>query len=246
MSLKQTQYDNYVTSGQAGKRISHDAETQFSSNKPYIEKTIRQHVPKDRNIRIVDLGCGHGGWLYFLKKHGYTNIAGVDISGEQVKMAHDLGISEVQHGDLESFLDGESQIDLILLMDILEHLEFDETDLLLRKVFSKLDTGGKLIIHVPNGEGLFGQRIRYGDLTHETCFTPKSMKQLLTPIGFREVQCLEDRPIVHGLKSFARRVLWDVGTLWPRVLLAAETGESRCILSQNMTVVATSSKASEL
>lgn len=239
MSVKQTQYDQYVTSGQAGQRIGQDAETQFASNRPYIERTIRLHIPGDPSIRIVDLGCGQGSWIYFLKKNGYTNIAGVDISGEQVERAHELGIGEVQLGSLESFIEHEEKIDVVLLMDILEHFAISDSDVLLRRIAEKLNPGGKLLIHVPNGEGLFGQRIRYGDLTHETCFTPKSMNQLLTPRGYRNIQCFEDRPIIHGLVSAIRRVLWDVGTIYPRVLLAAETGEKRCVLSQNMTVVAT-------
>ena len=176
--------------------------------------------------------------VYFLKKNGYSNVAGVDISAEQVKMAHDFGIEEVQLGDLETFLKNESKLDVVLLMDILEHLTIDQSDRLLRNVFEKMSKGGCVIIHVPNAEGLFGQRVRYGDLTHETCFTPKSMRQLLLPIGFKDIQCIEDRPLVHGLPSAVRRVIWDIGTLFPRLLLAAETGERKCVLSQNMTVVA--------
>jgi hypothetical protein len=44
--------------------------------------------------------------------------------------------------------------------------------------------------------------------------------------------------VVHGLKSFFRRLLWDVLTILPRLLLTAETGQRRSVLSQNMLVVA--------
>ena len=235
---KQSRYDVYVSSGQSGGRVGKDAAEHFQSNAPYIEKMIRRHLPAERQSRIVDLGCGHGGWIYFLKKHGYTNVAGVDISAEQIDLAHQLGITEAVLGDLNSFIDNESKIDVVLLMDVLEHLTISDSDDLLRRISQKLNPGGKLLIHVPNGEGLFGQRIRYGDLTHETCFTPKSMNQLLKPIGYRDIQCLEDRPIAHGLTSAIRRILWELGTIYPRLLLAAETGQRSCVLSQNMTVVA--------
>ena len=81
-------------------------------------------------------------------------------------------------------------------------------------------------------------RIRYGDLTHENCFTPKSIRQALRSSGFTEVQCFEDKPIIHGLKSLIRRMFWDVMTIFPRLLLIAETGQPGTILSQNFLVVA--------
>ena len=67
-------------------------------------------------------------------------------------------------------------------------------------------------------------KIRYGDFTHELAFTPKSASQVFRVAGFREVRCFEDKPRVHGLTSLARRIIWDVGTLPSRLLLAAETG----------------------
>jgi hypothetical protein len=43
---------------------------------------------------------------------------------------------------------------------------------------------------------------------------------------------------VYGLKSFVRRVLWDLLTIPPRLLLAAESGTFSGILSQNLLVTA--------
>ncbi len=43
---------------------------------------------------------------------------------------------------------------------------------------------------------------------------------------------------MHNLKSLVRRIIWDVFTLVPRLLLTAETGETRFVLSQNMLIVA--------
>ncbi len=236
--VRQKLYDQYVTSGQAGKSANATPEAHFAANAPYVQRTIEKFMPADRSSRIVDLGCGHGGWLYFLKQSGYANVAGVDISAQQVQFAHELGIAEVQLGNLSEFIDSEDSVDVVIMMDILEHLTIDESTELLQQISDKVTPGGRLVIHVPNGEGLFGQRIRYGDLTHELCFTPKSMHQLLSPLGFSDIQCFEDRPIVHGLKSAIRRLVWDIGTLFPRLLLAAETGRVSCVLSQNMTVTA--------
>jgi len=49
------------------------------------------------------LACGYGRLVYSLKAHGYTNVIGVDISEEQVAIAHKLGITEVISQDLNIF-----------------------------------------------------------------------------------------------------------------------------------------------
>ncbi len=107
---------------------------------------------------------------------------------EQVELAHRLGVPEVKHGDLNSCLEhaDSASVDVVLLMDVLEHLTRQELFDTLDEVYRILRPGGRCIAHVPNAEGLFGMRIRYGDLTHEMAFTPESAQQLFTTIGFRE------------------------------------------------------------
>jgi hypothetical protein len=104
--------------------------------------------------------------------------------------------------------------------------------------FGALRPGGRVVIHVPNAEGLHGMRVRYGDLTHEQAFTPASIRQALTLCGFTNVRCFEDRPVMHGLKSALRAAFWRLSTLQARLQLLAETGVGGHILSQNMLVVA--------
>jgi SAM-dependent methyltransferase len=232
-------YAIYVSSGQAGDARAGPA-NYFSPRKPYIQAIIRQHIPPDRNLTILDLGCGHGAFLYFLQKAGYHNVHGVDISTEQVALAHKLGITTVEQADINSHLASvDSQtVDLVLLMDVLEHLTRQELFDVLPEVFRILRSGGKCIAHVPNAEGLFGMRIRYGDLSHEMAFTPKSGRQAFVAVGFRDVQCYEDKPVIHGVVSAARWLGWHLGTLPARLLLAAETGGTSFVVSQNMLVTA--------
>ena len=155
-------------------------------------------------------------------------------------VAHQLGIGEVQQADIDTYLTTYNQsTDIVLLMDVVEHLSLQETFGLLDRIYALLKPGGKLLLHIPNAEGLFGMRVRYGDLTHEQCFTPNSVRQLLHTVGFQQFRCHEDKPVIHGLLSAVRRAVWELGTLPFRLLLLAETGTGRAVLSQNMLVVAT-------
>ena len=61
---------------------------------------------------------------------------------------------------------------------------------------------------------------------------------MIKTIGFSQIACHEDKPSIHGLKSLVRRILWEVLTLFFRLLLIAETGTLHFVLSQNMTVIA--------
>jgi hypothetical protein len=76
-------------------------------------------------------------------------------------------------------------------------------------------------------------------MTHERAFTPSSARQVFRTVGFNDVQCYEDKPVIHGITSLVRRIVWDVGTLYDRVLLIAETGAMKTVIfSQNMIIKA--------
>jgi 2-polyprenyl-3-methyl-5-hydroxy-6-metoxy-1,4-benzoquinol methylase len=236
---KKRLYDKYVSSGQAG-AFAASAEQTFRPRKAYIEHLIAQFFPTDRSAEILDLGCGHGAFLYFLAKAGYKNASGVDTSPEQIGKAHELGISTANCQPALEYISGlpSESLDVVLLFDVLEHLERQELFDLLDEVYRVLRSGGTCLVHIPNGEGVFGMRIRFGDLTHVQAFTQNSARQLLTTIGFSKVKCYEERPVVHGIVSLVRRVLWELGTLNFRLLFAAETGFTKIILSQNLLVQA--------
>ena len=232
-------YAAYVSSGQSVD-TGEAASVLFGPRKAFLTHVIATHLPPDRHARILDLGCGAGALLYFLDQAGYRNIAGVDVSQQQIAVAARLGIAAARRGTLEDFLstEGAGSADAVLAFDILEHLTRPEMMAALAAIRLVLKPGGRCIAHVPNSEGLFGMRVRYGDFTHEQALNPSSARQVFRVAGFRQIRCFEDKPQVHGLASLARRILWDVGAYPFRVLLAAETGAGGAVLSQNMVIEA--------
>ncbi len=210
--------------------------------KPYLEKIIRNHFPSDKDALISDLGCGHGALIYFAQKAGYTNIVGTDTSPEQVAEAKRLGIEGVHEGELMEALRSipDNSHDVIIAFDVIEHFNKEELLPFVDEVYRVLRTGGKWIIHCPNGESPFASRMRYWDFTHEQAFTRTSLAQLLLASGFSEVNSYEDTPIPHGLKSLIRFVCWKGIRAVLRFWLAAETGggEKECIFTQNFLTIA--------
>lgn len=209
---------------------------------PYLRALIRQHVPQDRSVVIVDLGCGQGTFLYFLALEGYTNACGVDTSSEQVAAAHALGVESVSEGDVLSFVRraSDQSYDVLVALDVVEHLTKPELLALADDARRILKDRGRWILHLPNAGGLFGGRVRYADWTHEQSFTPESVRQVLSVAGFARVECHEDQPIVHGVKSAVRYIVWKCLRAVLSLAWMAEKGSrgADVLFSQNMTVIA--------
>jgi SAM-dependent methyltransferase len=209
---------------------------------PYLRQVIRRHFPRDLDAVVLELGCGHGAFLYAMHEAGYSRARGVDWSEEQVRAAQDLGIGGVAQGDVMAVLavtDSDS-LDVVVTFDLIEHLTKGELLPLVDHVHRVLRPSGRWIVHVPNGEAPFGARMRYWDFTHELAFTRLSITQLLKASGFSSVQCYEDEPVPHGVKSLVRLVLWKVIRVVLLSYIAVETGvfDRAAVFSQNLLAVA--------
>ena len=208
----------------------------------HLRRLIRRHFPPAKDAAILDLGCGHGTLLEVARGAGYRNLVGIDCSPQQVAEAGRRGITGIMEGNvlqvLESF-PAESQ-DVVVAFDVIEHFTKDELLGCLDQVWRVLKSGGKCIIHAPNGASPFCGRIRYGDFTHELAVTQEALAQVGRACGFSRISCYEDEPVPHGVKSGIRWLLWKgIRSLW-RCYLAVETGawDPGMIFSQNLFCVA--------
>ena len=210
--------------------------------KPYMARLIANFFPPDRNSSIVDLGCGSGALLLFLQEAGYRNAMGVEISPDQVEFARQLGVRSVIPGDLVSFLreSRSESFDVMVAIDVIEHFRKDEVLEIMDQAHRVLRPSGKMIVHVPNAEAIFGSRIFWSDFTHELAFTREGLRQLTCACGFSSVKFSEDLPVVHGFKSLIRRMLWTGLRSIFRLAYMAETGDhgAGLILTQNLLAVA--------
>jgi 2-polyprenyl-3-methyl-5-hydroxy-6-metoxy-1,4-benzoquinol methylase len=203
------------------------------------ESYFGRFLPLDKSARILDVGCGNGGLVFWLHGKGFAHTSGIDISKEQVDLAKRLGIRNVFHAQLQHYLtDKEHTYDFIFLRDVIEHFTKDAIISVLDLIYSALTPGGAIIIQTPNAESPFSGRHRYGDFTHETSFTRSSISQVLGVIGFQKATVHSMPPVVHGIKSSVRWLLWRCIELVLCAYLLVETGSWRGIFSQNLIVYA--------
>ena len=193
---------------------------------PMMRRIIRNRFPRKKDAAIVDLGCGHGAFLYACMQEGYRNAVGVDRSPEQVAEAKRLGIAGVIEGDLMEYLRGlpDDSQDVVICFDVIEHFTKEELLPFIDQVFRVLKKDGVWVLHIPNGESPFGMMMLAWDFTHEISFTRTSIAQLLISSGFSQVSCEEDAPVPHGVKSGARWMLWKMIRMSFRFYMAVETG----------------------
>jgi hypothetical protein len=106
-------------------------------------------------------------------------------------------------------------------------------------VATALRPGGRFVARVPNAVSPFGGHIRYGDFTHETWFTARSIRQLAAAAGLELVRVADCPPPAHGAVSAARAALWKPVSGLLKLALAVETGALRGhIVTQNLTFAA--------
>ena len=184
-------------------------------------------LPKDKHLPVLDVGCGWGGFLIFLQAQGYSNLSGVDSSPQQVEIAQKLGINNVVVGDVfEALNKYQSYYACISAFNVLEHLDKDQVLPFLKSAKSALCDDGCFLLELPNANSIFGGRTRYWDFTHELSFTPTSLLQILRVVGFTNVQFRERSPVVHGIKSYIRSIIWQIIRQILSFYLVVEQGNS--------------------
>lgn len=185
---------------------------------------LKGWLPDNKNAVILDIGCGGGKLIYFFKSRGYKNLQGVDISPEQVSLARQVH-DDVVEADCIKFLEyHKKKYDLIIGLDIVEHFTKDEMLRFLRACYKALYPSGCLIFQTPNAESPWGTHHRYNDFTHEIGFNPNSLKRLMSIFGLSEIEFRQAGPVVHGILSFGRYILWKTIHICLLLWNLAETG----------------------
>jgi predicted TPR repeat methyltransferase len=74
-----------------------------------IAQQLGEHFP-DTGSTVFDVGCGTGLTCVFLAAKGYTNLDGIDLSPDMVRVAAERGIyRELLVGDVNQSLDRDSE-----------------------------------------------------------------------------------------------------------------------------------------
>lgn len=148
-----------------------------------IEHLLKLYKTKN----ILEVGCGTGNLMRLLKKKGYKNIQGMDISPVAAKIAG---------GIVGSAMDipfKDNSFDCVISLSVIEHVTEKEGDQFLREALRVLKPGGFVFLLTPNGSSflrtLQGKRwYGYQDETHTFFYNPWSLKAAMIRAGFVHIR----------------------------------------------------------
>lgn len=141
--------------------MSSKCPTVFDSETDYYKREWQDYYPTiipliPSNSNVLDVGCGRGGLLEYLRDNKKCHVTGLDISEEALEICRKKGINVIK-GNIET-AHIQRKFDVIILCAILEHL-VDPVSLL-KKLRNNLTQKGSLVILVPNFSHLI-TRMKY-------------------------------------------------------------------------------------
>lgn len=187
-SYRQRIYKDYLGSIFNTGRNVDNIEKEYKDHFLYFKKNYSRFLPSDKNAKILDAGCGLGHFLSFLKKLGYSNASGIDLSEELVDFCKQKGFNAEASDFFDYLKKNKNTFDVIVINDVIEHLFKEEIVDLLDLMNESLKKGGCVIIKTPNmANPITAASSIYIDFTHETAFTETSMKEILSVTNFKNI-----------------------------------------------------------
>ncbi len=234
MDVRSQFYDHYVSAFKHENASLTPAELAH-----YYEWCDARYFPTlthlERSSSMLELGCGHGRILNYLRQKGFTNVRGIDISEEQITLARKDGL-DAERADVFEYLQknySAEKLDCVIAIDFVEHFTKEELFQLFELLHAAMKPGGTVLLQTVNGEGLFPRQIMYGDLTHSTILSPGSMSQLLSATGFHNMTYFECAPLASGIKGIIRSIGWKCIRAGANAVRLIESNKTQPVWTEN-------------
>jgi len=148
-------------------------------------------LPYRSGGRILDIGCGNGVYLAFMKQLGWE-VAGIEIDPVAAEIAKTHFSIPIHVGSLENAPFSEASFDAVTMSHVIEHVE--DPVAFVRLATYYLKPGGWLVIITPNAASLgvkvFGRDwYAFDPPRHFFLFTSKSLKKCIEQVNsFRQIK----------------------------------------------------------
>ncbi len=135
----------------------------------YYRSVVTQHMPPNAQIRILDIGCGMGGFLECLRasdpERRRLTLTGVDVSEYAIGACTTRLPNETfKVTSSDQIADLDDQFEVVTAFDVLEHLPNPEGTA--AAISDRLTDDGTLTLVVPVYDGPLGPIVRLLDKDH--------------------------------------------------------------------------------
>ena len=173
-----------------------------------VETARRALIEIERRVqpgRVLDVGCWTGSFLVAARERSWETV-GIEPSRWAVERARARGV-DVRHGELASQDLERGSFDLVVMCDVLEHLE--DPNEALRTAAGLLRDGGAIFATVPDAGSrlarLMGRRWWSVLPMHLHHFTRASVREMFTRNGFA-LDAIDTHPKVFTARYYAERL----------------------------------------
>ena len=139
----------------------------------------------------LDIGCGRGEWLELLKDNG-IDAQGIDLDRGMLEACTKLEL-DVQNGNGITYLKEQTNESLMIIsaFHVVEHISFEDLQILVEEALRVLKPGGLLIMETPNPENIkVATENFYLDPTHVKPIPPKLLSFLTEFYGYKHTKVL--------------------------------------------------------
>ena len=91
----------------------------YVSKRKLVLKNIRKYLPKRKNLKILDVGCGTGIVLKMLEKYG--TVYGIDIDDQAIHFCKKRELNNIKKANIENIPYKDNYFDIITCLDVLYH-----------------------------------------------------------------------------------------------------------------------------
>ncbi len=127
---------------------------------------------------ILNIGCGTGGTVGLLSRYG--EVYNVDVSEEAINFCKQKGLRNVRGYNGKRLPYKDKRFDLVIALDVLEHIELDYEALV--EWLRVLKPGGKLVMTVPAYQWLWSEHDER--LHHQRRYTASQVHMLVSRSGY--------------------------------------------------------------
>jgi len=189
-----------------------------------------------KSSKILEIGFGNGSFLGYAVSQKF-NYDGVESNQNLVDLAIDNNFSAYTSLDK---INRETKYDLIILFDVIEHINADAVEEFFKEMNVHLEETGSIFLRFPNGSSPLGLGNQHGDVTHCNIVTLPKLNYWCYNSDLKVIFYRGDiRPFIfrHNILKMPSRLIRLFFHVLTEKFIRAISSQSKGILSSNLEVV---------